>query len=105
VTAAHLADGPHRVVMTVSDAAGNQASAVQALTVNTVAPVISMAGTATMTSSNPTLSGSTDAMPGSTVTVTVAGPMLTTLVQPDGNWNATASSVGRGPRARPEKPA
>ena len=40
VTPTHLADGPHRVVTTVSDAAGNQASASQTLTVNTVLPVV-----------------------------------------------------------------
>ena len=66
VTSAHLADGPHRVVMTVSDAAGNQASADQTLTVNTVAPVVTITGgaNATTTSFSPTLSGSTDATPG-----------------------------------------
>jgi len=98
VTPAHLADGPHRVVMTVSDAAGNQTSAVQTLTVNTVAPVVTIAGGANATSAslNPTVSGSTDATPGSTITVTVAGQTRTTLVQPDGSWNATASGVGVG---------
>jgi hypothetical protein len=98
VTTAHLSDGPHRVVMTVSDAAGNQASAVQTLTVNTVAPVITITGgaNATSTSFNPTLSGTTDATPGSTISVTVAGQTLTSLVQPDGSWNATASGVGAG---------
>ncbi len=98
VTPAHLADGPHLVVMTVSDAAGNQASAVQTLTVNTVAPVVTITGgaSATTTSFSPTLSGSTDATPGSTVTVNVAGQTMTTIVQPDGSWNATASGVGAG---------
>jgi hypothetical protein len=98
VTPTHLSDGPHVVVMTVSDAAGNQASATQTLTVNTVAPLITITGgtDATGTSSNPTFSGSTNATPGSTITVTVAGQTLTTLVQPDGSWNATASGVGLG---------
>jgi Ice-binding-like/Bacterial Ig-like domain len=98
VTSAHLSDGPHRVVMTVSDAAGNQASVLQTLTVNTVAPVVTISGGANDTTSsfNPTLRGSTDAAPGSTVTVTVAGQTLTALVQPDGSWNATASGVGAG---------
>ncbi len=66
VTSAHLADGPHVVVMTVSDAAGNQASAEQTLTVDTVAPVVTITGgaSATTTSFNPTLSGSTNAAPG-----------------------------------------
>jgi hypothetical protein len=98
VTSAHLADGPHRVAMTVSDAAGNQASATQTLTVNTVAPVVTITGgaSATTTSFNPTLSGRTDATSGSTVTVTLAGQTLTALVQPDGSWNATATGVAAG---------
>jgi hypothetical protein len=98
VTPAHLADGSHQVMMTVTDAAGNQASATQTLTVNTVAPVVTITGgaTATTTSSNPTVSGSTDATPGSTITLTIAGQTLNTLVQPDGGWNATASGVGVG---------
>jgi len=92
VTSAHLADGPHLVVMTVYDAAGNQGRAVQTLTVNTVAPLVTITGgaSATTSSTSPTLSGSTDATPGSTITVTVAGQTLTALVQPDGSWNATA---------------
>jgi len=98
VTSGYLADGPHRVVMTVSDAAGNQATAVQTLTVDTTAPVVTISGgaNATTTSFSPTLSGSTDATPGSTITVTVAGQTLTALVQPDGSWNATASALGAG---------
>ena len=98
VSAAHLSDGPHQVIMTVSDAAGNPASAVQTLTVNTVAPVVAITGGASATTSsfNPTISGSTDAAPGRTITVTLAGQTLTTLVQPGGSWNATASAVAAG---------
>jgi hypothetical protein len=98
VTTAHLSDGPHRVAMTVSDTAGNQATAVQTLTVDTVAPVVIITGgaNATTASFSPNLSGSTDARPGSPVTVTVAGQTLTTLVQTDGSWNTTALGVGAG---------
>lgn len=98
VTSAHLSDGPHIVTMTVSDAAGNQASAVQTLTVDTVAPVVTINGgaSATTTSADPTISGSTDAMPGSTIMVTLAGQTMTTLVQPSGSFNTSAVSVGVG---------
>jgi hypothetical protein len=98
VTSAHLGDGPHVVVVAITDAAGNQANAEQLLTVNTVAPLITISGGATSTTSdvNPTLSGSTDAAPGSTITVTIAGQALTALVQPDGSWNATAFGVALG---------
>jgi hypothetical protein len=98
VTSAHLSDGRHRVVMTVSDAAGNQASASQTLTVNTVAPVVTITGgaNATTTSFSPILSGSTDATPGSTVTVAMAGQTRTALVQLDGSWNVAFLGVGAG---------
>ena len=49
VTAAFLSDGPHRVVMSVSDAAGNLASFTQTLTVDTVPPVVAITGGATAT--------------------------------------------------------
>jgi Ice-binding-like/Bacterial Ig-like domain len=98
VTSAHLADGPHVVIMNVADAAGNRASAEQTLTVNTVAPLIAISGgtTATTSSPNPTISGSSNAMPGSIVAVAIAGQTLTTLVQLDGGWNVTASGVATG---------
>ena len=44
VTAAALSDGPHRVVVSVSDAAGNPAGATQTLTVDTVSPVVAITG-------------------------------------------------------------
>jgi Ice-binding-like/Bacterial Ig-like domain/Collagen triple helix repeat (20 copies) len=98
VSASHLADGAHRVIMTVSDAAGNEARVVQTLTVNTVAPVITMTGgaDATTTSFNPSVSGSTDAPSASTITVTLAGRTQTALVQGDGSWNVTFTGVGAG---------
>ena len=88
------------VVMTVSDPAGNQATASQTLTVNTVAPVVLITGGATDTTSsfNPTISGSTDTeLAGDTITVTMAGQTQMTLVQPDGTWNVTFSAVSAGP--------
>jgi hypothetical protein len=98
VTATHLSDGPHVVTMSVSDAAGNQTSVSQTLTVDTVAPVVTIDGgaSASTTSVDPTISGSTNAAPGSTITVTIAGQTLTTLVQPNGSFNASAVGVGLG---------
>jgi hypothetical protein len=98
VTAADLADGPHRVVMSVFDAAGNEGSFTQTLTVDTVSPVvlITSASAATTSGGDPTIAGTCDAAPGTTVTVAVAGQTLTTLVQPSGTWNATPTLVGEG---------
>ncbi|HEY4098872.1 MAG TPA: ice-binding family protein [Baekduia sp.] len=98
VTAAALLDGLHRITLDVTDAAGNPASFVQILTVDTVAPAVAIAGgaTATTTAFAPTITGTSDAAPGTTVTVTIAGQTMTTLVQPDGTWNATPATVGEG---------
>ena len=97
VTAAALSDGPHRVVMSVLDAAGNRASYTQTLTVDTVPPFVAITGgvTATTNSLIPTIAGAADAAPGTTVTVSIAGQTMTTLVQPNGSWNVT-TVVGVG---------
>ena len=98
VTAATLSDGPHRVVMSVSDAAGNPAISTQTLTVDTVSPVVAITGGATATTSDrdPTITGTSDAAPGTTVTVAIAGQTMTTLVQANGTWNVTPTFVGEG---------
>ncbi len=98
VTAAALSDGPHRVVMSVSDAAGNRASSAQMLTVDTVSPVVAITSGATATASRggPTITGTSDAAPGTTVTVAIAGQTITTLVQANGTWNVTPTFVGEG---------
>ncbi len=98
VTAAALVNGPRRVVMSVSDAAGNPASTSQTLTVDTVAPGVAIAGGAAATTrdTTPTIAGTSAASPGTTVTVTIAGQTMTTLVQANGSWNVTPSSIGLG---------
>ena len=98
VTTAFLSDGPHRVVMSVSDAAGNLASFTQTLTVDTVPPVVAITGGATATTSDidPTITGASDAAPGTTVTVTIGGQTMTTLLQANGTWNATPAALSDG---------
>ena len=98
VTAASLSDGPHRVVMSVSDAAGNQATFTQTLTVDTVSPVVTITGGATATTHDvtPTIAGTSGAAPGTIVTVSIAGQTMTTLLQANGSWNATPTLVGKG---------
>jgi hypothetical protein len=99
VTAAALADGPHRIIMSVADEAGNPASFTQFLTVDTVAPDIAIAGGATASTNNvdPTIAGTSNAAPGTTVTVSIAGQTMTTLLQTNGTWNVTPNSaVGNG---------
>jgi hypothetical protein len=98
VTSGSLSDGTHRVILGVFDAAGNNATSTQTLTVDTVAPAVSITGgaTATTTDSDPTITGTSNAAPGTIVTVTIAGQTMTTLLQADGTWNATPTSVGSG---------
>jgi hypothetical protein len=97
-TAGFLADGSHRVVMSVSDAAGNEATATQTLTVDTVAPSVTIVGgtTATAKYTDPTIRGTSNAAPGTIVTVTIAKQTMTTLLQANGTWNATPTPVGKG---------
>ena len=98
VTAAALSDGPHRVVISVSDAAGNLAGSTQTLTVDTVSPTVAITGGEGATTSDviPTIVGTSDAAPGTTITVTIAGQTMTTLIQVDGTWNVTPTFVGEG---------
>ena len=85
--------------MSVSDAAGNPAAFTQTLTVDTV-----VAGRRDHRrgdgdderhSTRPS-AGTSDAAPGTTVTVTIAGQTMTTLLQANGTWNATPAVVGEG---------
>jgi hypothetical protein len=98
VTSGALSDGPHRVIVSVSDEAGNPATYTQTLTVDTVSPVVLITGggNATTDDPDPTIRGTSDGAPGTTVTVTIAGQTLTTLLQPNGSWNVTPAFVGVG---------
>jgi hypothetical protein len=98
VTTAPLADGPHRVVMSVLDGAGNLATVVQTLTVDTVPPAVTISGGPSTATDNldPTIKGTSSVAAGTLVTVSIAGQMLTTLVQRDGTWNTTPRRVGDG---------
>jgi hypothetical protein len=98
VTAGSLSNGPHRVVMSVTDAAGNQASTTQTLTVDTIAPVLAINGgaSASTTNTDPTIAGTSNATPGTTITVSIAGQTMTTLLQANGTWNATPTTIGAG---------
>lgn len=98
VTSGRLADGPHRVVVAASDQAGNRSVSTQNLTVDTAPPAISISGgrSATTADMRPTISGTSDAAPGTMVTVSIAGQVMTTLLQANGSWNATPTFVGKG---------
>ena len=91
VTAASLADGTVTILTEITDAFGNVGGATQSLTVYTVPPVVVIGGgggTVGTTDPTPAITGS-GATPGSTVTVSVAGQTMTTVVAPDGTWSVT----------------
>jgi hypothetical protein len=98
VSASALSDGPHRVVASVADAAGNEAGYTQQLTVDTVSPLVAINGgsTAATQDVDPTITGTSDALPGTTVTVSISGQTMTTLLQVNGSWNVTPTYVGDG---------
>jgi hypothetical protein len=98
ITAPELHDGRHRVVVSASDPAGNAAVARQTLSVDTAAPRVTIAGGASRTTGDvePTIVGTSDAAPGTAVTVSIAGRTMTTLLQPDGTWNVTPTAVDEG---------
>ncbi len=98
VTSAFLSDGTHRVILGVFDAAGNYATFTQTITVDTIAPGVSITGgpTASTTDSGPTITGTSNAAPGTIVTVTIGGQTMTTLLQADGTWNVTPLSLANG---------
>ena len=98
-TATTIADGSHTVTASAVDAAGNPGSATQTLTVDTTPPTVTITGGPTRLTNDPTptITGTTDAAPATTITVTVAGQTLTALVQIGGTWNVTPTSVADGP--------
>ncbi len=86
-----ILDGTYPVTVTVPDAAGNAGTATQSLTVDTTLPLITIDGGRQIATNDttPTLTGTTGATPGSTVTVFIADQSYETTVAPDGTWTVT----------------
>jgi ice-binding like protein/Big-like domain-containing protein len=104
-----LANGTYPVLASTVDGAGNVGSATQQLTIDTVPPLITLNGAPTVLTSNPSpsISGVTDAAPGTLVTVdveaqtlsavvngttiteSVGAQTLTAVVQSNGTWNVS----------------
>ncbi len=91
-----LAVGDHTIVASVSDPAGNSGRYSQTLTVDVTAPIVSIDGgpSRTTTDASPTITGfSADVAVGSLVTVTINGQRLTTTIAADGTFSVTAGTV------------
>nr|WP_231701325.1 Ig-like domain-containing protein [Alteromonas stellipolaris] len=88
-----LAEGEYSVEASVTDAAGNTATDANTGEIDTTAPAISLDAQGTDNDTTPSLSGTTDAAPGSTVTLTITDSAgntqtVTAIVQADGTYSA-----------------
>jgi hypothetical protein len=88
------------VVASVTDAAGNETSAGETLTVDTLPPAVTITGgpNALTNDATPDISGTAEVKPGTVVTVTLADQTLTGVVQAGGVWSVTPSALTDGPR-------
>jgi Ice-binding-like/Bacterial Ig-like domain len=85
--------GVWTVTATVTDPAGNQNSATQAVTIDVTAPTATINGGATALTNDttPTIAGTTE--PGSIVTVSVDGAALTGVSYAGANWSVTVAAT------------
>ncbi len=97
---AALGQGAQTITASVNDRAGNPGQTTHALTVDTVAPTVTIATVAGDDIINnaeqlagQTISGTTTAPVGQTLTLTLNGKTYTTTVQTGGSWSYTLGSV------------
>ncbi|AUY10648.1 retention module-containing protein [Aeromonas sp. ASNIH2] len=88
-----LAEGGYQVTASVTDPAGNTGTATDDGSVDTTAPIVTVNAPDNTNDNTPTITGTTDAAPGSTVTLMVTDAngnqqTLTATVQPDGSYSA-----------------
>ncbi|MCS3457768.1 putative Zn-binding protein involved in type VI secretion [Aeromonas sp. BIGb0405] len=88
-----LADGDYRVTASVTDPAGNTGTAADDGSVDSTAPSVTVTAPDNTNDSTPTITGTTNAAPGSTVTLVVTDAngnqqTLTATVQPDGTYSS-----------------
>ncbi|WP_439830543.1 retention module-containing protein, partial [Aeromonas caviae] len=88
-----LAEGGYQVTASVTDPAGNTGTATDDGSVDTTAPIVTVNAPDNTNDNTPIITGTTDAAPGSTVTLTVTDvngnqQTLIATVQPDGSYSA-----------------
>ncbi|MFM5511290.1 retention module-containing protein, partial [Aeromonas rivipollensis] len=88
-----LPDGSYDVTASVTDPAGNTGTATDDGSVDTTAPSVTVTAPDNTNDSTPTITGTTNAAPGSTVTLVVTDvngnqQTLTATVQPDGTYSS-----------------
>ncbi|WP_337910546.1 Ig-like domain-containing protein, partial [Vibrio cholerae] len=92
-----LAEGSYTVTATVTDPAGNTGTATDNGSVDVTAPVITVDAPDNTNDTTPTITGTTDAQAGSTVTLVVTDAdgneqTLTATVQPDGSYSVDVTT-------------
>ncbi|MCL1136368.1 retention module-containing protein, partial [Shewanella hafniensis] len=98
-----LAEGGYTAVATVTDPAGNTGEATDNGNVDNTAPNITVDVPDVTNDTTPTITGTTDAPPGSTITIVVTDSTgteqtLTTTVNPDGTYTVDVTNpVAEGP--------
>ncbi|EOX1813863.1 Ig-like domain-containing protein, partial [Vibrio cholerae] len=98
-----LAEGSYTVTATVNDPAGNTGTASDKGSVDVTAPVITVDAPDNTNDTTPTITGTTDAPAGSTVTLVVTDAdgneqTLTATVQPDGSYSVEVTTpLAEGP--------
>ncbi|AYM87312.1 Ig-like domain repeat protein [Pseudoalteromonas agarivorans] len=98
-----LAEGSYTVSASVSDAAGNTATATGAGEVDTIAPTLELTSPGSSNDVTPTLSGTSDAVEGTVITFTViddlgAQQTFTTTVDASGNFSVEVpTALAEGP--------
>lgn len=98
VTSARLPDGVYPAIVTIADVSGNVGRATQTVIVDTAPPTVAVSGGSakTVNEASPTISGTTNALPGTAVTVTIGGQTLASTVQPDGSFSVKPSPLVDG---------
>ncbi|MDC5590753.1 Ig-like domain-containing protein, partial [Acinetobacter baumannii] len=86
-----LADGPHTITVTATDAAGNVGNDTAVVTIDTVAPVVSFTDAST-NDTTPALTGTIDD-PAATVVVTVDGVDYPAVNNGDGTWTLADNTL------------
>ena len=100
VETAPLAETSHGVVATVGDAAHNNGSATQVLTVDVTVPVVALDGGAARSTvdTSPWIYGTTAEKAGTAVLVTIGGQTLHAIVLTGGTWGVSATTLSPGAR-------
>ncbi|QKU85762.1 Ig-like domain-containing protein [Vibrio cholerae] len=93
-----LAEGSYQVTASVTDPAGNTSTASDKGSVDVTAPVITVDAPDNTNDTTPTITGTTDAPAGSTVTLVVTDAdgneqTLTATVQPDGSYSVDVTTL------------